>query len=306
MLVLSVDVARSVGTWVLAMGAVRYLFAMAGWVLPWMRAQLPARRWRKVVAATAGIALVFAASGLGPVAMTYAALGVGFLLLAESFGRDVWWLWCRRPVAQGRRGPAWRQRAPTTAVAVTQVTRTTYDDALLRARRGAFAPGEFVGQESFMTRGEILSVAHRAGIGPSVSVLDLCCGVAGPGRLVAAELGCTYLGIDRDEGAVALARARSAGLGCRFEVGEVPPVPSGSFDVVMLLETLLAFPDKDALLSAVASALVPGGRLALTVEDGQPLSGTERDEMPGADTVWPIPLAELVSLLAHVGLGCPG
>lgn len=101
MLVLSVDVARSAGTWVLAMGAVRYLFAMAGWVLPWMRAQLPARHWRKVVAAVAGIALVFAASGLGPVAVRYAALGVGFLLLVESFGRDVWWLWCRRPVAQG-------------------------------------------------------------------------------------------------------------------------------------------------------------------------------------------------------------
>lgn len=101
MLVLSVYVARSAGTWVLAMGAVRYLFAMAGWVLPWMRAQLPARHWRKVVTATAGIALVFAASGLEPDAMTYAALGVGFVLLAESFGRDVWWLWFRRPVEPG-------------------------------------------------------------------------------------------------------------------------------------------------------------------------------------------------------------
>ena len=184
-----------------------------------------------------------------------------------------------------------------------QVTRTTYDDALLRARRVAYAPGEFVGQESFMTRSEILSLARRAGIGPSVSVLDLCCGVSGPGRLVTAELGCTYLGIDRDEDAVVLARARSAGLDCSYEVGEVPPVPSGPFDVVLLLETMLAFPDKHALLSAVACALVPGGRLALTVEDGQPLTVTERDQMPGADTVWPIPLAELVSLLARVGLG---
>ena len=34
MLVLSVYVARSAGTWVLAMGAVRYLFAIAGWALP--------------------------------------------------------------------------------------------------------------------------------------------------------------------------------------------------------------------------------------------------------------------------------
>lgn len=186
---------------------------------------------------------------------------------------------------------------------MTQVTRAMYDDALLRARVAAYAPGEFVGQESFMTRSEILSVAHRAGIRPGVSVLDLCCGVAGPGRLVTTELGCTYLGVDRDEHAVDVARARSAGLDCRFEVGEVPPVPSGPFDVVLLLETLLAFPDKDALLSQASSALVPGGRFALTAEEGQPLTRTERDEMPGADTVWPIPLAELVTCLANVGLG---
>lgn len=101
MLVLSVHVARSAGTWVLAMGAVRYLFAMAGWGLPWMQAQLPARPWRKVVTATAGIALVLAASGLGPPRVTYATLGVGVLLLAESFGRDVWWLWRQRPVGWG-------------------------------------------------------------------------------------------------------------------------------------------------------------------------------------------------------------
>jgi sarcosine/dimethylglycine N-methyltransferase len=185
---------------------------------------------------------------------------------------------------------------------VTQVTRATYDDALLRAREVAFAPGEFVGQESFMSQGEIMSLARRAGIGPGVSVLDLCCGVAGPGRLVTSELGCSYLGIDRDEHAVAIARARSSGLGCRFEVGEVPPLPSGPFGVVLLLETLLAFPDKDALLRTVSSALVPGGRFALTVEEGLPLSEIERDEMPAADTVWPIPLAELVLDLARVGL----
>jgi len=153
-----------------------------------------------------------------------------------------------------------------------------------------------------MTRGEIMSLARRAGIRPGIAVLDLCCGVAGPGRLVTMEFGCSYLGIDRDEHAVALARARSSGLDCRFEVGEVPPVPSGPFDVVLLLETLLAFPDKDAILRTVSSALVPGGRLALTVEEGLPLSRAERDEMPAADTVWPIPLPELVCHLGRVGL----
>ncbi len=186
---------------------------------------------------------------------------------------------------------------------MTQVLRRAYDDALHRARTAAHARGEFVGQESFMTRSEILSVARRAGIGPGVSVLDLCCGVAGPGRLVTTELGCAYLGVDRDAGAVSLARERSTDLTCRFQVGEVPPIPSGPFDVVLLLETMLAFSDKDTLLRQVSSALVPGGRFAFTVEAGQPLSGTERDQMPEADTVWPIPLTELVLCLAKVGLG---
>jgi phosphatidylglycerophosphate synthase len=96
MLVLSVYVTRTAGGWVLMIGAVRYLFAMAGWVLPWMRARLPARDWRKVVTAVAGIALAFAASDIGPAEARNAALGVTFVLLAESFGRDVWWLWRQR------------------------------------------------------------------------------------------------------------------------------------------------------------------------------------------------------------------
>src|SRR4051794_9157764 len=50
-LVLSIYVARIDGAWVLAIGAARYLFLAAEWRLPWMRAPLPPRRWRKVVAA---------------------------------------------------------------------------------------------------------------------------------------------------------------------------------------------------------------------------------------------------------------
>src|SRR5688500_10629637 len=72
MLALSVYVAQSSGGWVLAIGLVRYLFAIAGWALPWMRAQLPARYWRKVVTATAGIALTFAAADVGASEATYA------------------------------------------------------------------------------------------------------------------------------------------------------------------------------------------------------------------------------------------
>jgi SAM-dependent methyltransferase len=168
--------------------------------------------------------------------------------------------------------------------------RARYDEGLRRARLSAYPPGEFVGQESFMTAGEIRDLGERAGIGPGVRVLDVCCGVAGPGRFLARELGCDYLGVDASASAVALARERASGLPCRFAVAQVPPLPPGTFDVVLVLETMLAFADKDALLRAVAAALTPGGRFAFTLEAGGPLTAAERDAMPAADTVWPTPL----------------
>ena len=49
---------------------------------------------------------------------------------------------------------------------VRQDERAPFHRALQRARVAAYAPGEFVGQESFMTAGEIRLLAARAGIGP--------------------------------------------------------------------------------------------------------------------------------------------
>jgi hypothetical protein len=92
-LVLSVYVARSSGAWVLAIGAARYAFLAAGWVLPWMRAELPPRHWRKWVTATVGVVLAVAAANVLPIALTLTWLVGALALLAESFGRDVWWLW---------------------------------------------------------------------------------------------------------------------------------------------------------------------------------------------------------------------
>ena len=109
-LVLSVYVARSAGAWVLAIGLARYAFFAAGWPLPWMRAPLPPRYWRKVVAATEGIVLTIAASDVLPPALIQAALVVALALLAESFGHDVWWLWRHR------------NAAPTTAPARADAT----------------------------------------------------------------------------------------------------------------------------------------------------------------------------------------
>jgi SAM-dependent methyltransferase len=183
-----------------------------------------------------------------------------------------------------------------------QDDRVRSDRALRRARVAAYAPGEFVGQESFMSAGEIRALAVQARIGPGVSVLDLCCGIAGPGRFITWELGCAYLGVDASASAVAVARERAGELRCRFEVAQVPPLPAGSFDVVLLLETMLAFEDKDILVRAIAAALRPGGRFAFTVEEGRPLTPAERAAMPSSGTVWPTPLDELAASLERAGL----
>jgi phosphatidylglycerophosphate synthase len=95
-LVLSGYVADSLGGWVLAIGLMRYAFAAVGWVVPWMRAELPPRYWRKVVAATQGVVLVVAASGLLSRPAAAALVALALALLVESFGRDVGWLWRHR------------------------------------------------------------------------------------------------------------------------------------------------------------------------------------------------------------------
>jgi phosphatidylglycerophosphate synthase len=90
--VLSVYVAREIGAWVLVIGAARYTFVVAGWLLPWMRGSLPPRYWRKVVAAIQGVALTFAALDVLSPAWTNLVIAASLALLTESFGRDVWWL----------------------------------------------------------------------------------------------------------------------------------------------------------------------------------------------------------------------
>lgn len=183
-----------------------------------------------------------------------------------------------------------------------QDERAPYVRALAGARESAYPPGEYVEQESFMRAGEIRELAVRAGIGPGVSVLDLCCGIAGPGRFITRELGCIYLGVDSSRSALEIARERAGDLPCRFEVAEVPPVPKGPFDVVLLLETMLAFPEKEPLLEEISQALDPGGRFAFTLEEGLPLTDAERERMPDSDTVWLTPLGEIIACLQRVGL----
>src|SRR5580693_2730653 len=92
-LLLSIYVSQDYGRWVLAIGAARYALLLAGWLIPWLAAPLPPRYWGKVVAAVAGIVLTVAASGLLDRTAGMIAVAAALVLLAESFGRNIIWLY---------------------------------------------------------------------------------------------------------------------------------------------------------------------------------------------------------------------
>ncbi len=121
--VLSVHVAPYLGWWVLAIGAMRYAYVVAGRLLPWLRRPVPPRYWAKVVAAIQGIVLTIAASRLLPEAVAQGILVVALLLLVESFGNDVWWQWRHRrdDVEAEQAAVASRPVAPAWAVTLAAV-----------------------------------------------------------------------------------------------------------------------------------------------------------------------------------------
>ena len=112
-LVLCLHVAPSVGGWVLAIGAMRYVFVAATWVLDGCGVP-PPRYWRKVVAAVQGVVLTVAMADVLPGPLTTVVLVASLALLVESFGRDVAWLWTtrhlRHTVIHDARAPRWRPR----------------------------------------------------------------------------------------------------------------------------------------------------------------------------------------------------
>lgn len=93
--------AEALGPWVLLIGAMRYGFVAAGWLLPWLEAPLYDSFRRKLICVWQVTALLLALTPF--TSSLYASLlALGALLsLAYSFGVDVWWLYRRRRTTAG-------------------------------------------------------------------------------------------------------------------------------------------------------------------------------------------------------------
>jgi arsenite methyltransferase len=124
--------------------------------------------------------------------------------------------------------------------------------------------------ESFHPGG--LELTERIGrlldLGPTSRVLDVAAGQGASALRLARTFGCEVVGVELSPASVAAARERARAEGLenrvRFQVGDAEEALTGSFDVVLCECAFCTFPDKPAAARAMAAAVRPGGRVALS------------------------------------------
>jgi SAM-dependent methyltransferase len=136
-------------------------------------------------------------------------------------------------------------------------------------RRAAF--GEDLGQNSWLTIGELERFVFRLELRSTARVLDVGCGPGGPILRVARLTECQVVGVELYGEAVAegTRRAREAGLEGRAmflqaDASETPPFEDTSFDAILCIDTINHLFDRPRVVRDWARLLRPGGRLLFT------------------------------------------
>ncbi len=94
LLVLQADKA---GAWVLLLGTMRYIFVAAGWLLPWLKGELPGSMRRKTICVVQIGSLVVLMAPIVTPPLSMAIAAVATALLFWSFAIDIRWLSRHRP-----------------------------------------------------------------------------------------------------------------------------------------------------------------------------------------------------------------
>lgn len=89
LVILSIPVGLVVGPWVLAIGAMRYLFGAAAYWRPALRQELSFSQFRRVTAGIQGVVLVLALIPFVPSQLAALITALALALLLVSFGKDV-------------------------------------------------------------------------------------------------------------------------------------------------------------------------------------------------------------------------
>src|SRR5215831_7457473 len=136
-------------------------------------------------------------------------------------------------------------------------------------RREAF--GEDIGQNSWLTSDEQDKFLEWLDLTPRKILLDVACGAGGPALRITAATGCSVVGVDTHDQAIATAcsLASQGGLSERAEfraTDATGPLPfsDASFDAITCIDAINHLPDRPRVIADWARVLKPGGRLLFT------------------------------------------
>jgi 2-polyprenyl-3-methyl-5-hydroxy-6-metoxy-1,4-benzoquinol methylase len=136
-------------------------------------------------------------------------------------------------------------------------------------RREAF--GDDIGQNSWLTAEEQDLFLGWLGLCAGKTLLDVACGSGGPALRITANSGCSLVGIDIHEQAIATAKslASERSLKERAEFCVVSatgqlPFPVARFDAITCIDAINHLPNRPLVIGEWARLLKPGGHLLFT------------------------------------------
>ena len=142
-------------------------------------------------------------------------------------------------------------------------------DLYAEIRREAF--GEDIGQSSWITAEEQDRFLGQLNMSPGKTMLDIACGSGGPALRIAEHTGCSVVGVEIHEQAVAtansLAAQRNLSQRAKFQVADACaalPFPDSTFDAITCIDAINHLPNRPLIIADWARLLKPGGRLLFT------------------------------------------
>jgi sterol 24-C-methyltransferase len=121
--------------------------------------------------------------------------------------------------------------------------------------------------EASLARHEFF-LAHKLGLKPGMTVLDVGCGVGGPMRAIARFSGATVVGVNNNDYQIKRGSKQNEETGlaslCSFMKADFMklPVPDKSYDAVYAIEATCHAPDKVKLFSELARVMKDGTEFA--------------------------------------------
>jgi ubiquinone/menaquinone biosynthesis C-methylase UbiE len=130
---------------------------------------------------------------------------------------------------------------------------------------------------SFLTLEEMRDMARELRLHDGATLVDLACGMGGPGLWIAREANARLIGLDISHVALEHARARAAGAGladrATYARGEFARtgLDTATVDGIMTVDALQYAPDKQAAVDEIARVLRPDGRFVFACFEFDPV-----------------------------------